>query len=85
MTTARARLGVEVLERRDCPTTASLYNGVLTVQGTDGDDDIQVVRSGDWIGAAGQWFDARSVSRLVQIPVSRLRTPIESNERQLFN
>jgi uncharacterized protein YkwD len=61
----RARLGAELLEARDCPATASLYNGVLTVQGTDGADNIRVTRSGDVISAAGQTFDARTISRLV--------------------
>jgi uncharacterized protein YkwD len=56
---------VETLEGRDCPATASLYNGVLTVQGTEGSDHILVSRSGDQIGAAGQWFAAGSVGRLV--------------------
>jgi uncharacterized protein YkwD len=62
----RARLGVEALERRDCPVaSATLYNGVLTVQGSEGDDHIFIGRSGDWISAAGQWFAASSVAQLV--------------------
>jgi uncharacterized protein YkwD len=63
--TPRARLGAELLEARDCTATASLYNGVLTVQGTDGPDRIRVTREGDWIGAAGQWFATHTVGRLV--------------------
>jgi hypothetical protein len=56
---------VEALERRDCPAYAYLFNGVLTVEGSGGPDDLTVSRSGDWIGAAGQWFNARSVRQLV--------------------
>ena len=65
MTSSQPRLGVEALEARDCPAYASLYNSVLTVQGTNGTDYIHAVRSGDWIGVAGQWFEAAAVRRLV--------------------
>ncbi len=63
----KARLGVEALEVRDCPATANLFNGVLTVEGTAGNDSITVSRSGDgnWIFAAGQTFAAGSVRQLV--------------------
>ena len=59
------RLGAELLEARDCPATATLFNGVLTVLGTDGDDRIRVARDGDRISAAGQWFLNGEISGLV--------------------
>jgi uncharacterized protein YkwD len=65
LATPRARLGVETLEVRDCPAYASLYNGVLTVQGTEGNDKILISRSGDQIAAAGQWFAVGSIGLLV--------------------
>ncbi len=58
-------MGVEALESRECPACASLYNGVLTVQGTDGDDTIVVSRNGNMIVAAGQSFRAAAVKRMV--------------------
>jgi uncharacterized protein YkwD len=61
----RARLGAELLEARDCPATATLFNGVLTVLGTDGDDRIRVARDGDRISAAGQWFLNGEVAGIV--------------------
>ncbi|HSQ58383.1 MAG TPA: CAP domain-containing protein [Gemmata sp.] len=65
MSTLLARLRVESLEFRECPTTASLYNSVLTVQGTDGTDHIRVLRNGDWVGAAGEWFPVTAIKQLV--------------------
>jgi uncharacterized protein YkwD len=59
------RLHVEALEARDCPSTANLFNGVLSVVGTDGNDTIVVGQSGTSIVAAGQSFAASSVSRVV--------------------
>jgi len=64
--TPHTRLGVETLEVRDCPATAAnLFNGVMTVVGSDGADNITVVRSGDWIGVDNQWFATANVGRLV--------------------
>ncbi|HVL12120.1 MAG TPA: CAP domain-containing protein [Gemmata sp.] len=65
MPNPRARLGVESLELRDCPATASVTRGVLTVVGTEGNDVISVTRSGDWVGAAGQWFHVSGIGKLV--------------------
>jgi uncharacterized protein YkwD len=63
--TAKTTLSVEALELRDCPATATLFNGVLTVQGTSGNDTVTVTRSGDWISVAGQTFSFWAFSRLV--------------------
>ncbi len=65
--TTHATLGVEALERRDCPATANLFDGILTVVGSDGGEDIIVTESGDrnWIFAAGQTFAAAAVNRIV--------------------
>jgi uncharacterized protein YkwD len=62
---ANSILRVESLELRDCPATANLFNGVLTVQGTSGADVIQVTQSGTQIVAAGQGFAASSIVRVV--------------------
>jgi uncharacterized protein YkwD len=61
----KTSLCVEALEHRDCPATANLFNSVLTVQGTDAGETIVVTRSGALIGAAGQWFNAGLVTRVV--------------------
>jgi uncharacterized protein YkwD len=61
----RSTLRVESLELRDCPATANLFNGVLAVQGTGGNDAIHVVRSGTSVGIDGQWFAAGSIVRVV--------------------
>jgi uncharacterized protein YkwD len=63
--TAKATLCVEALELRDCPATANLFNGVLTVQGTSGNDSITIARSGNWVSVAGQSFSFWSFSRVV--------------------
>jgi uncharacterized protein YkwD len=63
--TAKTTLSVESLELRDCPATANLFNGVLTVQGTAGNDFITVTRTGDWVSVAGQTFSFWAFSRLV--------------------
>ena len=61
----KTALRVEPLELRDCPATANVFNGVLTVQGTNAGETIAVTRNGTMIGAAGQWFNAASIVRLV--------------------
>jgi uncharacterized protein YkwD len=64
MPAAGARLGVEVLEGRDCPAV-KFFNGILTVTGTSGADTLVVTRSGAAIAAEGQSFNAASVARIV--------------------
>jgi uncharacterized protein YkwD len=61
----KTALCVESLELRDCPATGNVFNGVLTVQGTNSGETITVTRSGTTIIAAGQSFNAASVVRLV--------------------
>jgi uncharacterized protein YkwD len=61
----KTSLCVDLLEFRDCPATANLFNGVLTVQGTNSAETIVVARSGTTITAAGQSFNAASIVRLV--------------------
>jgi uncharacterized protein YkwD len=56
---------VEALEVRDCPATVNLFNGVLTVVGTEGNDNISLIRNGDQVGTQGQWFSTGSVARVV--------------------
>ncbi|HSQ58384.1 MAG TPA: CAP domain-containing protein [Gemmata sp.] len=58
-------ISLEPLEPRECPTTANLFNGVLTVTGTSASEVIVVSRNGNMIGAAGQWFLAASIGRVV--------------------
>ncbi|HVL12119.1 MAG TPA: CAP domain-containing protein [Gemmata sp.] len=58
-------LSLESLEPRDCPATANLFNGVLTVLGTNASETIVVSRSGTSIVAAGQSFAAALVSRVL--------------------
>jgi uncharacterized protein YkwD len=65
VTAARTRLRVEPLGWRDCPTTASLFNGVLTVTGTTGNDQIQVTEANGVISAAGQSFNSAQVGLVV--------------------
>ncbi len=60
-----ARLGFEILEGRDCPASANLTNGILTVTGTDAADTITVTESNGVIQAAGQGFVAGAVSTIV--------------------
>jgi uncharacterized protein YkwD len=64
MPAAGARLGVELLEGRDCPAV-KFFNGILTVTGTGGDDTLIVTQSGGAIAAQGQSFNAASVARIV--------------------
>ena len=61
----KARLSLEALEVRDCPATAILANGVLSVIGTQGSDNIHVMRSGNYVGVNNQWFAASSINRVV--------------------
>jgi uncharacterized protein YkwD len=63
--TRKSRLNFEALEIRDCPATVNLFNGVLTVVGTAGNDNITVYRSGGYIVAGGQMFNSASVGELV--------------------
>lgn len=57
---------VEALEGRDCPAaSANLFNGVLTVTGSEGNDTITVTQSGGTITAGGRSFGAGAVSRVV--------------------
>lgn len=60
-----SRLTCEALEARDCPVASSLFNGVLTITGTDGNDTITVTESDGRVWAAGRSFSADSVSRIV--------------------
>jgi uncharacterized protein YkwD len=64
----RVRLGLEILEDRSVPTTATLaQDGVLTFIGTTGADNIQVTQSHGVISASGvsQTFAAASVGVIV--------------------
>ncbi len=64
--TAKTALHLESLETRECPAaSASVFNGVLTVVGSDGDDNIVVTRNGGWISAGNRSFNASAVKRLV--------------------
>lgn len=63
--TGKPFLTVESLEGRDCPSYANLTNGILTVVGTGGNDNIVVSRSGNTINAIGLSFNASSVQKLV--------------------
>jgi uncharacterized protein YkwD len=66
LTTARRPLSVEALEGRDCPATATLFNGVLTVVGTNGGNDaVRALQVGNQIAAGGQWFPLSSVNLVV--------------------
>jgi uncharacterized protein YkwD len=61
-----SRINVEVLESRDCPTTANLFNGVLTVAGTNGGNDaVRAIQTGNSIAAGGQWFPVSAVRLVV--------------------
>ena len=63
-----SRLSVETLEGRDCPAaqiTANLFNGILTVEGTNGDNTIIINPAGLSITAAGQSFNAAAISKIV--------------------
>lgn len=59
------RLGVESLERRDCPATAELFNGVLTVTGTDGNDNIGISESGGYVRVGTLSFNSAAVTKVV--------------------
>lgn len=61
----KAALAVEHLEIRDCPSTVNLFNGVLTVTGTEGNDNILISLVGSSIVFEGQSFPAASVSSVV--------------------
>jgi uncharacterized protein YkwD len=58
-------LHIEALESRDCPATVNLFNGVLTILGTSGNDTIVVTQSGSTIQFGSQTFDANSINRIV--------------------
>ncbi len=59
------KLQVEALETRECPAGVNLFNGVLTVEGTSGADNIVVTQSGSTIFALGQAFDANAINKIV--------------------
>jgi uncharacterized protein YkwD len=59
------RLGLERLERRDCPATASLVDGVLTFVGTAGNDDLTVNEFAGRVWAGRQSFAAAAVREVV--------------------
>jgi uncharacterized protein YkwD len=59
------RLHIEALESRDCPTTVNLFNGVLTIVGTSGNDTIIVTQTGNTIQFGGRSFDASTINRIV--------------------
>ncbi len=61
----RTMLGLESLEPRECPTTVRLFNGILTVLGTDAADTIVIRQSGNTVSVAGQSFNAAAVRRIV--------------------
>jgi uncharacterized protein YkwD len=64
--TANSRISLEALESRDCPTTANLFNGVLTVAGTNGGNDaVRAIQVGNLIAAGGQWFPVSEVHLVV--------------------
>lgn len=62
---AASRLHLECLEGRECPATVNLFNGILTVLGTDSADSIIISQSGTTISVAGQSFSAAQVRRIV--------------------
>ena len=57
----QSRLGVEILEGRDCPAVNLSY-GILTITGTDGTDNLLVTQKSGTITAQGQTFEAAAVS-----------------------
>lgn len=58
-------LHVETLEARDCPATVNFFNGILTVEGTSGNDTIVVTQTGNTIRVEGRSFDATLVTKVV--------------------
>jgi uncharacterized protein YkwD len=60
-----SRLNLEYLEGRECPTTVNLFNGILTVLGTDNAETIILGQSGSTISVAGRSFSATAVRRIV--------------------
>jgi uncharacterized protein YkwD len=62
--TVKPRLGVEILEGRDCPAVNLSY-GILTITGTDGADNLLVTQKSGTITAQGQTFEASAVTRVV--------------------
>ena len=66
LTTIPRPISVEALEGRDCPATATLFNGVLTVVGTNGGNDaVRALQVGNQIAAGGQWFPVADVNLVV--------------------
>lgn len=61
----RVALNLEGLEARECPASFRVFNGVLTVVGTEGNDTITVSRSGNWFLVNGSPVSAAGVQRLV--------------------
>ena len=63
-----ARLRVEGMEERAVPSaTASVNNRILTVQGSSGNDIINVGMSAGTLTAAGKVFTAANVDRIVVV------------------
>lgn len=60
-----SRLHLECLEGRDCPVTVHLFNGILTVLGTENADSIIINQSGNTLSVAGQSLSATQVQRIV--------------------
>lgn len=63
--TVNWKLCIERLETRDCPATVNLFNGILTVTGTNGNDVITITQTGNTIQVGGQGFNAALVNRVV--------------------
>ena len=63
--TSQTTLRLEGLENRECPATIRVFNGVLTVVGSEGDDTIVVTRVGDTYSVGGTSVSAAGIHRQV--------------------
>ena len=79
--TTKSTLRVESLELRDCPATANLFNGVLTVTGTAGNDVLVGGGGGDTLDGGAGSNSLQEGSR----SASRANTAIESEIIRLVN
>ena len=61
----RIHLRAEALEARDCPATVNFFNGILTILGTGGNDNIVITQTGNTIRFGGQSFNATNVTKIV--------------------
>src|SRR5262249_14998320 len=61
------RLRLDALEARDVPTTVSLFNGTLTITGTDGADSIYVKQTDTQTTVSGVtgFFETNEIRRIV--------------------